>query len=252
MPMQIIVDGMLTHYERDGHGPILLILPGWADTSASWKAVQKNLSVDNDVVVLDIPGFGGSQPPATAWDLDDYSQFIVHFVQKLGMKKLHAIVGHSNGGAMAIRTIGTDRLKAEKLVLLASAGVRAVQQGRKGMLQIVAKTGKVIAKPLPKLVQAKLRARLYTSIGSDMLVAEHMQDTFKSIVADDVQADATHISIPALLVYGDKDTETPIRYGELLHKQIRNSDLQVITGAGHMLHINNPDDITERIRKFLK
>lgn len=252
MAMQIIVDGMLTHYERAGHGPIVLILPGWADTAASWKAVQTLVSKTYDVIVLDIPGFGGSQQPDSPWNLDDYSRFAEHFVRKLGIKKLHAVVGHSNGGAMAIRAVGTSRLEVSKLVLVASAGIRAVQQSKKGILRIVTKTGKALSKPLPKSVQTKLRAQLYSSIGSDMLVAEHMQETFKNIVGDDVQADAANIPIPTLLIYGDQDTQTPARYGEMLHKLMPHSKLEIVPGADHFIHVNHPELISEKVREFLQ
>jgi hypothetical protein len=82
--MQIIVDSLLTHFERAGHGHAVLILPGWADTSKSWTAVQKKLSEKYDVIVLDLPGFGGSQRSDESWNLDNYAEFISHFLSKLG------------------------------------------------------------------------------------------------------------------------------------------------------------------------
>jgi pimeloyl-ACP methyl ester carboxylesterase len=250
--MQIIVDGLLTHYERTGKGRKILILPGWADTSVSWILVQKALSSHYDVLVMDIPGFGGSQPSAEAWGLNEYSSFIASFLEKLGIGDLYAVIGHSNGGAMAIRALGTDRMQSQKLVLVASAGIRAERQGRKGMLHLMTKTGKVLSKPLPKTVKQKLRSKLYSSIGSDMLVAEHMQETFKRIVSDDVQADAPNITIPTLLIYGDKDDETPVRYGETLYKLIQNSDLQVLPSADHFVHVHESARLSERIAEFLQ
>lgn len=250
--MQIIVDGLLTHYQRSGRGRSILILPGWADTSASWLPVQKALSATYDVTVLDIPGFGGSQQPSAAWGLDDYGQFVGRFVQKLGIKNLYAVIGHSNGGAMAIRALGGSHLNAGKLVLVASAGVRDVQQGRKGALRLVAKTGKALSRPLPKSVQKRLRARLYAAAGSDMLVAEHMQETFKNIVSDDVQNDAAHLRVPVLLLYGDQDTATPVRYGEMFHKLLSGSELKVLPGADHFVHVNDPDRLSQEISGFLQ
>src|SRR5206468_460247 len=148
--------------------------------------------------------------------------------------------------------IGEAHIHCQKLVLIASAGIRAVQHGRKSVLKMVAKTGKVVTKPLPKSVQDKLRARLYTTIGSDMLVAEHMQETFKNIVGDDVQSDAAHIHMPTLLIYGDKDTETPVRYGETLHKLLKNSSLTIIPGGEHFLHTQHTQMVSRDIIGFLQ
>lgn len=249
--MQIIVDGMLTHYERAGKGRVVLILPGWADTAASWTPLMKELSKTYDVIVLNLPGFGGSQQPDVALGLDEYSRFVSNFLAKLGIKKVYAVIGHSNGGGLAIRALGETHITADKLVLLASAGIRAVQQGRKGMLRVVAKTGKVLSKPLPRAVQQKLRARLYTAAGSDMLVAEHMQETFKKIVEDDVQQDAGRLKLPTLLIYGDQDEQTPPRYGETFYKLIKGSELITLTGADHFLHVHEAAKVAEEIERFL-
>jgi pimeloyl-ACP methyl ester carboxylesterase len=250
--MQSIVQGLLTHYERMGSGPVILVLPGWTDTSSSWLRIQKKLSASFDVIILDIPGFGGSQAPKEAWDLSDYSAFISSFLNKIGVGDLHAVIGHSNGGAMAVRSLGTSRVVADKLVLVASAGIRLTTSRRKKILRAVAKIGKMLAKPLPKSTQNKLRSRLYKVVGSDMLAAEHMQETFKKIVAHDVQMDAARIAVPALLMYGDKDTETPVLFGEKFNSLIPNSRLEIFHGSGHFLHVEQPDKLSADILKFLR
>lgn len=252
MHMQIVVDSLLTHYERVGRGPIVLILPGWADTSRSWVAVQKALSGTHDVIVLDLPGFGGSARPEQPWGLTEYAAFVGHFLQKLDIKQPQGIIGHSNGGAIAIRGLARADLTTDNLVLVASAGIRNRQSGRNLLLRMVTKTGKVITAPLPSRVRRGLRSQLYKRAGSDMLVAENMQESFKRIVADDVQADAALLEQPTLLIYGDKDTETPLAFGQTYNKLIANSTLQVIPGAGHFTHVEQTDELTNKIEEFLR
>jgi pimeloyl-ACP methyl ester carboxylesterase len=58
-----------------------------------------------------------------------------------------------------------------------------------------------------------------------MLVAEHMQDTFKRIVADDVREDAKKITQPTLLIYGQNDVSTPVNVGMALQAAIPNSKI---------------------------
>lgn len=249
--MQIIVDDMLTHYERSGRGPVVLILPGWADTSRSWLQIQKNLSGRYDVVILDIPGFGGSQAPEGAWDLTDYTAFAGKFLHKLGLDTIHGIIGHSNGGAMAVRGLATSQFSAKKLLLVASAGIRDKPSGRSHAVRMLAKAGKVLAAPLPDKAKRGLRARLYTSVGSDMLVAEHMQESFKKIVADDVRADAPKIDTPALLLYGEADRDTPPAYGQILQKLMPQAELEIIPAAGHFLHLDEAGKVSARALEFL-
>jgi pimeloyl-ACP methyl ester carboxylesterase len=84
-----------------------------------------------------------------------------------------------------------------------------------------------------------------------MLVAEHMQETFKKVVEDDVQADASHINVPTLLIYGEKDQEAPVWYGEQFHQLITDSTLEVLPGAGHFVHLDRPKEVIKSILEFL-
>jgi pimeloyl-ACP methyl ester carboxylesterase len=250
--MQVIVNALLTRYEVQGKGKVVLLLHGWGDSATGMQDLSASLGKRYAVVSLDLPGFGNSQSPHGAWGLDAYAEFIQVFLHKIGRSDLWAIVGHSNGGAIAVRGLAAGYLRSERLVLMASAGIRGVDKGRVRALRVVAKTGKLFVKPLPKATQAKLRKKFYTDIGSDMLVAEHLQATFKRIVRDDVRADAAQLTLPTLLLYGDNDTQTPLWYGEAYHELIADSTLEVLGGAGHFVHIDRPREVVKAIEGFLK
>lgn len=249
--MQIIVDSLMTSYFRVGDGPQLLILHGWGDRADNWKSFAKRLSKDFEVIVPDLPGFGGTQAPPAAWTLNDYSKFVAKFVAKLGLKP-EVIIGHSNGGGIAIRGLAIQDLSSKQLVLLASAGVRTTNGSRKRALKATAKVGKIIAKPLPTKIQRRLRNKLYAASGSDMLLLPHMEATFKQVIIDDVQADAALLSLPTLLIYGEQDTATPPQYGMLLHEKIDGSTLELIPSVGHFLHLDAPDKVLHLMQDFLK
>src|SRR5690606_38998725 len=121
----------------------------------------------------------------------------------------------SNGGAIAIRGMARGWLSADNLVLLASAGIRGEYKGRVKALRLITKAGKALTTPLPKSVKQRLRKKVYATVGSDMLVAEHLQETFKKVVTDDVREDAARLALPTLLIYGDQDDATPVRYAEM-------------------------------------
>lgn len=250
--MQVVVDSLLTHYELHGKGKTILLLHGWGDSAASFKKITAALSTHHKVIALDLPGFGTSQAPPDSWGLDDYAYFVANFLGKIEAEKLIGILGHSNGGAIAIRGMARGWLSTDKLILLASAGIRGEYKGRLKAFRLLAKAGKALTKPLPKAVKHRLRKKVYTTIGSDMLVAEHLQETFKRIVTDDVRADASHLAIPTLIIYGDKDDLTPKRYGELFHEAISGSKLEIVTGAGHFIHQEQSDTVVKLMKDFLK
>lgn len=173
-------------------------------------------------------------------------------MQKIDVKQVYAIVGHSNGGAIAIRGLAEGTLQAERLALLASAGIRNEYKGRNKALRILAKTAKLATKPLPQAIQEKLRRKAYKTIGSDMLVAEHLQETFKRVVTDDVRADAAQLAVPVLLIYGEQDEATPVWYGEQYHELMNESTLEILPGAGHFVHVDRRADVEKALGEFLR
>jgi pimeloyl-ACP methyl ester carboxylesterase len=250
--MQVIVDSLLTHYEVHGKGKVVLLLHGWAGSAQGFHKLQAELAKKYKVVALDLPGFGGSQPPDGAWGLDDYAYFVNNFLAKIEIGKLHGLLGHSNGGAIAIRGMARGWLSADKLLLLASAGIRGEYKGRIKAIRMITKAGKALTTPLPKAVKQKLRTKVYKTVGSDMLVAEHLQETFKKVVTDDVRADATHLALPTLLIYGDKDDSSPLSYAKILQEAIKGSKLEVVPGAGHFVYDDQPEAVLKSVKDFLK
>lgn len=250
--MQVVTNSLMTQYQRVGKGRTVVLLHGWGDAAAGLKPLADYLAQTYEVISVDLPGFGGTQVPPTAWGLDDYVDFIRAFLDKIDVRSVYAFVGHSNGGAIAIRGLANGTLQAERLALLASAGIRNEYKGRNKVLRILAKTGKLATKPLPQSVQKKLRRKAYMAIGSDMLVAEHLQETFKRIVTDDVRADAAQLLMPVLLIYGEQDESTPVWYGEQYHELMNESTLEILPGAGHFVHLDRPKDVEQALAEFLK
>lgn len=249
--MQVVVDSLLTHYVRKGSGKVVLLLHGWGDNSQGLAQLTDALAQKYDVIALDLPGFGGTQMPPQAWDLTNYAQFVEHFLQKIDAAKLYGLLGHSNGGAVAIRGLANGSFKAQKLILLDSAGIRGEYKGRNHALRMAAKTGKAFTAPLPKSFKNKLRRKVYKTIGSDMLVVEGLQETFKKVVSDDVRDNAATITLPALLIYGRDDEQTPPSYGELFNRAMPQAQLHIIPAAGHFVHLDQPQQTTALIQEFL-
>lgn len=249
--MQAVVDEKIVTYVRSGSGRTVVMLHGWGDDSRTFAKISKHLAVNYEVIAVDLPGFGGTQGPAQAWGLNNYAEFVAAFLAKIGVDSVYAYVGHSNGGAIAIRGLSQSLLQAERLILLASAGVRTEDKTKKRALRLLAKTAKVAVKPLPGRVQNKLKKRAYAAVGSEMYVADGMQEIFKNIITDDVQDDAAVVTIPTLLIYGDADQATPSHWGQKFHQAITGSKFVLLDGGGHFIHHEQPERVATLVEEFL-
>ncbi len=250
--MQIVVNELLTQYELSGKGKLVVILHGWGDNSKGVANLQNEIVKTNQVLVLDLPGFGATQAPKEIWGLDNYAGFVDAVIKKLGLKQAYAIIGHSNGGALAIRATARGILKPEKLLLIAASGIRNGGGPRRLALKTAAKIGNAVTLWMPQGYRQALRKRLYRAAGSDMLIVPELQETFKKTVSQDVQEDAASVTVPTLLIYGEKDKATPVSYGRTYETLIKDSHLEVIAGAGHFVHLDQPEQTLKLIKEFLK
>lgn len=250
--MQAVVNNLLVSYNQLGSGKkTILCLHGWADQSETFRKLIGELTNNYSILTIDLPGFGGSQAPPKAWSIPEYSDFVNKFLVKIKLEP-YAVVGHSNGGAIAIYGVASRHIYPKKLILLASSGLRAQDSAKKKVYKVLAKSAKLVLMPLPKSLQKKIKKRAYTQIGSDLFAAENMRGTFERVVNYDVRLEAKSINTSTLLLYGQRDRITPISQGRVLSELIKNSKFEVVEGASHFLHQEQPAFIAKRIKEFLR
>lgn len=249
--MQCIINNKVVSYSRMGSGNLVLLLHGWGSDSKSLSSIAQKLSHNYDVLAVDLPGFGGSEKPDKAWGLEDYTKWLKVFLQKIGNPKIYALLGHSNGGAIAIKYASQGNY-LEKLILLGSSGIRGEEKGKNILLKIMSKLGKTLTIILPKGIRTTLRNRWYKLIGSEMYDNPDMNGTFKKIVSEDLSKEALMVSVPTLLIYGDRDKSTPVKFGLKYSNLINGSKLEVIKGAGHYAHLDKPEETISLIEGFIK
>ena len=248
--MQVIVDNLAVNYELTGSGKTIVLLHGWGDNHATFNRLIERLQARFRLLSLDLPGFGGSQPPLEPWNLDNYAHFVASLLKKLNITP-YAFIGHSNGGALAIRGLSQGVLDADKLVLLASAGVRNSQPLKRLTTKTVAKAGKATTFWLPRDTRQALRRKLYGTIGSDLLVAPMLEQTFKLTVRQDVQADAEKLTLPTLIINADHDPAIPLSDGKRFHELIPGSKLEVLSSTTHFIHQEETPKVATLILGFL-
>lgn len=242
----LIIDGLDIIYTDRGTGPLLLFLHGWGTNASSFDALIEQFS-NNRCVAISLPGFGGSENSQTPWGVFEYAQFVSHFLAKLKIEP-EVIIAHSFGGRIALKSVGTKLIHPKKLVLIASAGV-ARKSARTKIFGILAKFVKALT-AFPPL--SFLRGFLKHFVGSrDYVNAGAMRETFVRVINENLEEDARKITVPSLLIWGEKDTETPLSEAYTLHERIPESQLEVISNTGHFVFQEQPRLVAEKIRNFL-
>ena len=90
------VAGVKLHYLTAGHGPPILLLHGYAETSLMWKPVIPLLAERATVIAPDLPGIGDSSIPSDGLDMKTAAVRIHALLQSLGNPKAE-VVGHDIG-----------------------------------------------------------------------------------------------------------------------------------------------------------
>jgi pimeloyl-ACP methyl ester carboxylesterase len=78
-----------------------------------------------------------------------------------------------------------------------------------------------------------------------------MKETFIKIIAEDLTSCLSLISVPTLIIWGEKDRITPLSDGYLMKEKIAQSELKIIPGQGHAFHHEAPEEIAREILQFI-
>jgi pimeloyl-ACP methyl ester carboxylesterase len=263
LPSRVLdIDGVRTYVVDAGAGPTVLLIHGYGDTADGWRRVVPRLLAEHRVVALDVPPFGRSDAPPPCKLLDYYTDFFPEFMDRMEIDRA-TVIGHSLGGAIALRAAVDNAERVERLGLVAPAGLgnaapwwwhaltaRAVWQGALS-----------IPSPLTTpLVKAGLRqflawrlfqnpARLHDEIthlidmhgtGSDLktlLAAGHACiDCYTGELLDRSLA----LDIPLWMLWGRQDGLVPSLHARAFERAHAGAEVHIVDDCGHYPHIELP------------
>jgi pimeloyl-ACP methyl ester carboxylesterase len=246
----IEIDGLRTRYLMRGSGPPVLVLHGWGACIETVFPIVASLQSAATVYALDLPGFGQSALPPQPWGVEEYQAFVASCMDALGVERA-SIVGHSNGGRIAIRMASTEPRRVSKLVLVDSAGIRPRRTLRWYRRVAMAKAGKYAARLLGRPGE-RLRALLVGRAGSaDYLAAGAMRPTLVRLVNSDLREHLSRIAAPTLLIWGGNDTDTPLSAAREMEQLIPDAGLVVFEGAGHYSYLDQFSRFATVVSHFL-
>lgn len=245
--------------------PVVLLLHGFGASLQAWDdwapALEKNLRV----LRIDIPGFGLSGP-AVNQDYSDAADVarVIAVMDQLGVQQV-IVTGHSMGGRIAWNLAAAHPERVSQLVLLSPDGFPDPNAKSDKTYEVPALLG-LLPYSLPKWAlrmggvapafadDSQLTPQMMQRY-HDMMLApgvrtallERMRQTRNS----DPVARLQSITVPTLLIWGEKDAFIPVGNAQDYLKAMPQAKLVTLPGVGHVLHEEAPQASVQVVLDFL-
>lgn len=250
--------GAEVHWEMFGDtGSRVVLLHGWGCKTALMEPVAKALCKDHRVLVLDFPGHGESSRPPEPWGIPEYAACLKTLLRQLDFLPC-AAVGHSFGCRVAAWLAAEDPDCFTRLALTGAAGLKKPQTEADRKRTEQYKRWKSIAEKaektklfgaLPQKALEQLR-KTYGSADYNAL-DEEMRKTFVKVINQDLRECYPKIRQPVLLLWGDKDTETPLWMGQEMEKLIPDAGLVILENGTHFAYLEQLGRFNTILSNFL-
>jgi len=231
-----------------------IILHGWTRTLDKWqnfinalekKGVETNLP--------EIPGLTGSLEKV--WDIADYVKWLKNIVDKEKGKVI--LIGHSNGGRIALAFTNRFPEKVEKLILIDSAGIYHNELPLR-IKRIVFRTiAKIGAQALDRARLLDRRGRIRQTLKNLLYKFARESDykdldkstkqTMLNLISTDLRPVLSQIQTPTLIIWGANDKITPLSDGILMNNLLKNSKLEITKDARHSPQFTHVKEVTDII-----
>ena len=231
------------YYEIYGNSPkAILILPGWGYTRETLQRIIQYLQKDYTIYIVDYPYFGNSPLPNKELTIYDYAETFSNFINELGIIN-PIIIAHSFGGRITSLLIGKYNLKVDKIILIDVAGIKRRKKLKVFLKEKIYKIIKRLIKILPKKKQLRIQKQLLQKFASEdyMNLPIIMKKSFQNIIKVNLKKYYKKITSETLIIWGEKDIDTPLKDAKLLNKIIKNSGLIIFKNTNHYSYLYNEE-----------
>ena len=253
MPI-VRIDGKQISYWTASKGLVegketILFIHGAGGSQYTWSFQKGFFEREFNPVIIELPGHGESGGEGEE-EIGKYAEHVGAFLKALSLQKVF-LVGHSMGGAIA-QTLALKRPELIQGMVLVGTGARLkvfpmIFEGIKSnfeesvrMINRYAFSPKAQADLIEKGVSLMLQYRPEVLYG-DFLACDRF----------DLMNQVEKIALPTFIICGNDDQLTPVKYSQFLHDRIKDSKLEVLPNAGHMVMMEAPQAFNEKVREFI-
>ena len=240
--LRAFADGTIFGDAYGASPPRVLALHGWRRDRSDFREVLEGL----DGVAVDLPGFGASPPPPSAWGGAEYARALEPVVAEMGAPVV--VVGHSFGGRVAVHLAPAWPDRIAGVVLAGVPLLRVTTPPRPSLSFRLAKTLNRIG----LLSDEKMEERRRQAGSADYRASTGvMRDVFVRLVHETYEEQLKQIAAPVELVWGDDDTAAPLVIAERAAALLAHPSTTILPGAGHLTPLTAPDELRRAIVRLL-
>jgi pimeloyl-[acyl-carrier protein] methyl ester esterase len=261
----VAADGRKMAYREAGSGPPLVLVHGWAMSSAIFTEALPALSDQFRVLAPDLPGHGHSTPGAD-YRLDTLAGALLAWMQDLDLQHVR-LLGWSLGGQIALRLAALEETRLSRLLLVATtprfiADATWSDGQSEAQVAIMARGlkrrfGGTLAHFFAQMFVAEelseaRRRFLQRQFGPDAAppLQESALAVLETLRCSDLRSQLQTLSLATLVMHGTEDLIIPQGAGRYLAEQLPQARLVSLAGLGHAPFLSRPPECFSLWREF--
>ena len=228
---------------------VILFVHGAGGGQFTWSFQKGFFEKQFNPIIIELPGHGESGREGEE-EIGKYAEHIHAFLKALNLPKVF-FIGHSMGGAI-VQTLALTHPEVMKGIVLVGTGAKLrvlpmILEGIKNKFE----------ETVPKIVQLvysrKTSSELVKRGISDMMRCrpEVLYGDFLACDRFDIMSQVERIDLPTLVLCGDEDELTPVKFSQFLHQHIKGSKFEILPSAGHMVMMESSRAFNEKIKEFI-
>jgi len=260
-------DGIKIYYEVRGEGEPVVLLNGIFMNTASWATIAGSLSKFFKVVLHDMRGQWKSEKPADRreYSFRHHARDLYNLLNHLGLERAH-LIGTSYGGEVALRFALEHPEMVRSLSVICSVseiGLETKLAALRWMQGALTRDPKAfvyswindvysddfLARAGEGFIEQLIRAYSSTDFSYDAAV--NLLSAFLELEIEPITPRLREIEAPTLFVAAEKDRIKPPKYSRVMAESVRNSELVIISNAGHALVVEKPLPLSWLLIGFL-
>jgi pimeloyl-ACP methyl ester carboxylesterase len=258
----ITVQDLSIHYEIEGNGDPIIILHGMGNNSQSWKKQLAGLSENHTVISWDAPGYGKSSDPKEEFtEFGQFADILKGFIEGLNYKSV-TLLGHSMGSAIALDYCYRFPEMVDRLIISDATRGSAALSVEENQKKLAARLNNIQTLDPKEIANQRVKELLSPNPDPEVkkeaerIMSQVRPMGYRSVAYCLFHLDQMNIlpsiTTQTLVICGELDKVTPVSESQTFHNQLKNSELVIITGTGHLCYQEDPISFNKIVLEFLK